>query len=231
MVRSTTVEASFITPSGAVLAVTLVISIAALVCGVAYISDSDSTMTLHNLNVKETLSGYRQPVVKLGFDTIPGNLSTGIQGNTKNAYYDITKSQSSTLFVYNFYEGISVRLPKAEAGLHYEFAVGTSLSFPNNDGYHLATTHGNSIMGSFMMGPGDTLNRDAQPGMCIAYVGTSVANTIHMDGHGRGGAVGTKFSVECLDGQFWVVKGHLNIDHDGIASDHVPENPFTSIVL
>lgn len=227
MVRSTTVEASFITPSGAVLAVTLVISIAALVCGVAYISDKNTTMELHDVTVKETLSGYRQRVVKLGAGDNTGTLNTGPTGN--DVHYNISKNKSSTLFVFNYEGGVSVYLPKAKAGLHYDFAVGTNLD-PNKDGYHLVTTHGNSIMGSFMMGPGDKIINDSEPGGCIAYVGTSVANTIHMDGDRKGGAVGTKFSVKCLDDNFWVVKGHLNIDHDDAAPEGHPQSPFQIVI-
>jgi len=214
-------------PSTGLLLGTIVVSIIALVAAIAYISDSNSTMTLHNVNVRETLSGYKKQVVKIGNGDSVGNVvnTKTILGRELDGDYFIKESQSSTLFVFNYAYGVSVHLPKAKAGLNYDFAVGTSLHMLGglNDGYHLVTTHGNSIMGSFMMGPGDTLERDAEPGMCMAYVGTSVANTIHMDGMGRGGELGSKFNIKCIDDKFWVVKGHLNIDY-GDAKE--PEDPF-----
>ena len=221
-------------PSTGLLLGTIVVSIIALVAAIAYISDSNSTMTLHNVNVRETLSGYKKQVVKIGNGDSPGNVvnTKTVLGLEFDGDYFIKENQSSTLFVFNYAYGVSVHLPKAKAGLNYDFAVGTSLHTGTglNDGYHLVTTHGNSIMGSFMMGPGDKIINDSEPGGCIAYVGTSVANTIHMDGNRKGGAVGTKFSVKCLDDRFWVVKGHLNIDHDDPAPEGHPESPF-QIVL
>ena len=221
-------------PSTGLLLGTLVISIIALVAAISYISDKESTMTLNNVNVKETLSGYKKQVVKIGNGDSPGNIvnTNTVLGLEFDGDYFIKESQSSTLFVFNYAYGVSVHLPKAKAGLNYDFAVGTSLHMGTalNDGYHLVTTHGNSIMGSFMMGPGDRL-KGTDGGFCIAYVGTSVANTIHMDGNGRGGAVGTKFSIKCLDDQWWVVKGHLNIDHDPETGTHTnPLDPFTIVI-
>ena len=118
----------------------------------------------------------------------------------------VTTAESGTIFTLNRAAGITVTLPAAEAGLEYEFHVGTTFTGTLTIN---AASASDTLQGRISMGPGLTLNDADDNVENHGYASPAAADHQYVaDADTKGRHIGTMLKYTCIDDSKWVVTGH-----------------------
>tara|TARA_R100000008_G_scaffold76734_1_gene56773 strand:+ start:361 stop:852 length:492 start_codon:yes stop_codon:yes gene_type:complete len=129
----------------------------------------------------------------------------------RGATYNVEANESGTIYTINKADGIDIVLPAAEAGLEYEFHIGTTCTGDaltitadsSSDTYQgLVQHHDKDSLGAVI-----AMNADIDTSAFDIPAAADYVLTLNAaaDGWYLGGML--KFT--CIDGAKWVIQGHL----------------------
>ena len=151
------------------------------------------------VKISNTLN-YRSPV-------------TSITDSTKT----VTVAESGTIFTLNRAAGITVTLPAAQAGLRYEFHVGTTFTGTMTIN---AASASDTLQGLVLIGPVDS-QVATNAGATTFIAGPAAADhQIVADADTKGRLLGGHITYTCITDAIWTVTGHL-------ISSGTAAHPFT----
>ena len=117
----------------------------------------------------------------------------------------VTTAESGTIFTLNRAAGITVTLPAAEAGLRYEFHVGTT--FTGTMGIN-AASDADTYQGLVSVGPVAGLATNA--GNTTGILGPALNDhLLTADADTKGRLLGGHIVFTCITDSIWTVSGHL----------------------
>ena len=148
--------------------------------------------------VLKSINGHIQPIV-----------------NITDSTYSVEDYQSGTIFTCNLAGGITITLPAAEAGMVFEFHVGTTFTGTFQID---ADSSSDTLQGAIMMGTGLTLNDADDNVENWGYSGPAAADHQFVaDADTKGRFLGTHLKYVCISDSKWLVSGFA-ITSGGIAT-------------
>ena len=131
------------------------------------------------------------------FDTVRArkNLISGL-----GATYTLDEIDSGSTVLFDRAAGIVVTLPKAKAGLVYEFMITTTVT---SNAYKVITGAGTELL----IGGYTNVDTDTSNAVAVFTGNGSTHISVSMNGTTTGGLLGTVLKFTCLSSTRWMVEG------------------------